>query len=303
VKTNDAVGLWRVLYGPQLGLLGVHSAFRPDPGSRRLYRHRSRFFDYPHRARAAADWCLANSEEGLETYFCAHLLLAKRRVKANATPVLALWADADGAAPGYDAPEPTAIVESSPGRAHLFWRLTRSIPPLRAEGLNRRLLLAVGADRSGWDLGQLLRPPGTSNRKYRPAPPVKLLELTGDRYHPRELELALPPEGPSRPVSRSRPTAGPCPTPDLSRLSGRIRALISRGNRGAGRPYPSRSEADFAVCLAMSAAGYAEAEVWAVMTDSAHGISEKVLEKGRHGDAYLSLTVDKARVLARGAGG
>lgn len=52
----------------------------------------------------------------------------------------------------------------------------------------------------------------------------------------------------------------------------------------------------------MSTAGYTEAEVWAVMTDSTHGISEKYLEKDRHGDAYLPLTVGKARALARSAG-
>lgn len=294
---TNAAALWHALYGPQRGLLGVHSALRPAPGSKLLSCHRSRYFDYPHCAHEAADWCLGNSEQGLETYFCAHLLLARRRTKANAAPILALWADADGASPGFDAPEPTATVESSPGHAHLFWRLTRPIAPLRAEELNRRLLLAVGADRSGWDLGQLLRPPGTSNRKYRPAPPVKLLELTGDRYHPRELELALPSEEPPRPVPRSGRTTGLYPTPDLSRLSNRMRDLISRGNRGAGSPYPSRSEVDFAVCLAMFAAGYSEADVWAVMTDAANGISEKYRQKGRHGDAYLALTVGKARAL------
>ena len=299
---TDAAALWCALYGRQRGLLGVHSALRPAPGSKRLSRHRSRFFDYPHRVRAAADWCLGNSEEGLETYFCAHLLLAKRRIKANAAPVLTLWADADDVAPGFDAPEPTAIVESSPGHAHLFWRLTRPISPLRAEELNRRLLLAVGADRSGWDLGQLLRPPGTRNHKYRPPPLVRLLDLTDDRYHPRELELSLPFEEPPRAALRSGRPAGHYPTPDVSRLSGRMRALISRGNRGAGSPYPSRSEADFAACLAMFAAGFSEADAWAVMTDPAHGISEKYLEKGRHGDAYLSLTVGKARALARSAG-
>ncbi|WP_228281736.1 hypothetical protein [Rubrobacter marinus] len=68
------------------------------------------------------------------------------------------------------------------------------------------------------------------------------------------------------------------------------------------RTYPSRSEADFAACLAMFAAGFSEADAWAVMTDPAQGISEKYLEKGRHGDAYLSLTIGKARALARSAG-
>ena len=293
--------LWRSLYGDGNagGYVGLFCGVRPAPGAGKLLDPRSAYFEYPRRLREAEAWCLARSAEGREAYFCAHLLTARRRAKEHAAPVLALWADADGFAPPAGAPEPTAVVESSPGRRHLFWRLSRPLRPSEAEALNRRLSRAVGADRSGWDLGQLLRPPGTRNRKYRPAPRVRLLKLTGDRYHPRELELALPPEEPSRSVSRSCRPAGPCPTPDLSRLSGRMRALISRGNRSE---YPSRSEADFAVCLAMFAARYLEAEVWAVMTDSAHGISKKYLEKGRHGGAYLSRTVGKACVLARSAG-
>ena len=298
---NDAALLWRALYGSQRGLIGVHSALRPAPGSKRLSRHRSRFFDYPAHVPAAAAWCLGNSDDGLEAYFCAHLLLGKRRVKENAAPVLALWADADGTAPGPGSPEPTAVVESSPGHAHLFWRLTRPISPQRAEGLNRRLLLAVGADRSGWDLSQLLRPPGTRNRKYEEAPTVRLLELDlGVGYHPRELEIALPPAPAAfpSPAERPAPTAGTpegCVTVDLSRLSGRMRGLIEGGNDASGRPYPTRSEADFAVAIAMFGAGYDEADVWAVMTDPANGISERYLERGRYGARYLSLTIDNAR--------
>ena len=37
------------------------------------------------------------------------------------------------------------------------------------------------------------------------------------------------------------------------------------------------------------------------MIDPTHGTSEKYLEKDRHGDAYLSITVGKARALARSA--
>ena len=304
LTANDAAVLWRALFGHQRGLLGVHSALRPAPGSKRLSRHRSRFFDYPGHARAAADWCLGNSEDGLEAYFCAHLLLAKRRVKANAAPVLALWADADGATLGPDSPEPTAIVESSPGHAHLFWRLTRPISPLRAEELNRRLLVAVGADRSGWDLSQLLRPPGTRNRKYEDAPTVRLLELDpGVGYHPRELEIALPPAPAAfpRPDDRPVPPAGTpegCVTVDLSRLSARMRGLIAYGNAASGRPYPTRSEADFAVAIAMFGAGHDEADVWAVFTDPANGISERYLERGRYGAQYLTTTIDNARERA-----
>ena len=296
--------LWRSLYGggDAGGYVGLFCGLRPAPGAGKLLDPRSAYFEYPRQLREAEAWCLARSAEGHEAYFCAHLLTARRRVKEHAAPILALWADADGSDPPAGAPEPTAVVESSPGRRHLFWRLSRPLPPPGAEALNRRLSRAVGADRSGWDLGQLLRPPGTLNRKYESAPPVRLLELNDDRYHPRELELALPPEEPLRPVPRRGRPTGPCPTPDLSRLSGRMRHLISRGNRGAGSPYPSRSEADFAACLAMFAAGFSEADAWAVMTDPARGISEKYLEKGRRGDAYLSLTIGKAHALARSAG-
>ena len=66
----------------------------------------------------------------------------------------------------------------------------------------------------------------------------------------------------------------------------------------AGSPYRSRSEADFAVCLAMFGAGYEEAEIRAVMTDPANGISEKTLEKGRHAERYLVLTIGKARAIS-----
>jgi len=84
------------------------------------------------------------------------------------------------------------VVETSPGRRHLFWRLGHPLPAGAAEALNRRFTYAAGADRSGWELGQLLRPPGTRNFKYRTAAAVRLLELTDVPYHPRELELAPP---------------------------------------------------------------------------------------------------------------
>ena len=301
---DDATLLWRTLYSTQRGLIGVHSALRPAPGSRRLSRHRSRFFPYPNRAPAAAEWCLKNSEAGLEAYFCAHLLLARRRIKANAAPVLALWADADGRAILPGAPEPTAIVESSPGHAHLFWRLTRPVPPSRAEELNRRLLAAAGADRSGWDLSQLLRPPGTRNRKYEDSPRVRLLSLdAGIAYHPRELELTLPELALSELPLPADPNAGPplllgkapSATVDLSRLSPRMRRLARAGNDGQ---YPSRSEADFAVAVAMFGKGYTANEVLAVLSDRSLGISEKAREQGRHAASYLARTVGKAERIA-----
>ena len=290
--------LWRNLFeGSRRGYLGLFSAGRPASGIG-LFDCRSAYFEYPERLLEAEEWCLARSDEGRETYFCAHLLTKRRRIQEHAAPVLSLWADADGSClPDY-VPEPTAVVETSPGRHHLFWRLSRPLPPCDAEVLNRRLSRAIGADPSGWDLGQLLRPPGTRNRKYRPASPVRLLKLTKDRYHPRELDLALPLEDLREATPRSKRPTPVHGAPELSWLSHRTRRLVERGNKGE---YPSRSEADFAVCIAMFGAGYSENDVWAVMTDPINGIAAKYLEKGRHGDAYLSLTIGKARALVGSA--
>jgi hypothetical protein len=144
-----------------------------------------------------------------------------------------------------------------------------------------------------------LRADGT----YIVAPPS--LHRSGGRYEwleglsPWEVDLApapswVPLEEQRETPRVSRPsTLGP--PPRLSQLSRKMQDLIRHGNR---TEYHSRSDADFAVCLAMFGAGYAEAEVWAVMIDPAHGISEKFLEKGSQGERYLALTIGRARAAA-----
>jgi hypothetical protein len=190
-------------------------------------------------------------------------------------------------------------VISSPGREQYWWRLSRPVAPEEGEDLNRRLAYAMGADLSGWDLTQLLRVPGTRNRKYPDAPLVEFAHLSGDSYDPAELAASLPKVDEKQETGAARSTRpeGIAGSSDLSRLSERTRELVLYGDR-EGR-YPSRSEADFAACLGMFAAGFDEAEVWAAMTDPTHAISEKCRGKGRAGEQYLSLTIGKAAAKAR----
>ncbi len=291
--------LWEHIYGESGGVLALFSGRRGAPGAGRLSSLRSAYFAYPEEIGSAEEWCQRQDRSGREVYHCAHLLEVPPRLKTNAAPMLSLWVDGDGAEPGPGLPKPTATVYSSPGREQYYLRLSEPVPPEFGEGLNRRLALAMGADVSGWDLTQLLRPPGTHNHKYKNAPLVRLGEMSRVQYDPSELDRLLPlaPGSRSWPVGRGSPQRSERPgnvgpSPDLSRLSERMRELIRHGNRGE---YPSRSEADFAVCLGMFAAGYSEAEVWAAMTDPSHGISAKYLERGRHGDAYLELTIGNAR--------
>jgi hypothetical protein len=176
------------------------------------------------------------------------------------------------------------------------------VGPKEGEELNRRLAYAMDADLSGWDLTQLLRVPGTRNRKYQDAPVIELAHVSGNSYNPAELAATLPKVRVAwgSYAAQSRRPKGAAGETDLSRVSGRTRELVLFGDR-EGR-YASRSEADFAACLGMFVAGLGEAEVWAAMTDPTHAISEKYREKGRVGERYLSLTIGKAAVKARVSG-
>ena len=155
--------LWAHIFGKSAGILPILSGERSEPGCNRLNDPRTHYFDYPREAGRAEAHCRRLSNEGREVYQCAHLLTARRRVKACAASLVACYVDGDGAAAGT--PRPTAIVVSSPGREQYWWRLSRPVAPEEGEDLNRRLAYAMEADLSGWDLTQLLRVPGTRNRK------------------------------------------------------------------------------------------------------------------------------------------
>jgi hypothetical protein len=282
------------VFGNERGIVAGFSGRRGDGGN--LDATCSAYFRYPDERYQPREWMLAEDGRGREVYFCAHLLKARRRIKTNVAPMLSCYVDGDGAKPGPETPSPTAVVESSPGREQYYWRLSRPATPEVGEMLNRRLAYAMGGDRSGWDLTQLLRPPGTHNHKYPDTPLVVLREITNAAHDSDELDrlLPLPPEDPKVARHARRPVSIGS-SPDLSRLSKRMQSLVRHGNRGE---YASRSDADFAVCLALFGSGYEEAEVWAAMTDPSNGISEKFLEKGPDGERYLSLTIGKARALA-----
>jgi hypothetical protein len=191
---NDADRLLVHAFKDERGFVATFSGSRAAVGEKALDAPRSAYFRYPKESTRALDWIRSEDAGGVETYFCAHLLTGRRRVKTNAAPLTTLYVDGDGAEPGPETPMPTAVVESSPGREHYYWRLTRPVAPEVGESLNRRLALEMGGDRSGWDLTQLLRSPGTRNRKYPDSPLVTLRELHPDAAHdPDELDRMLPP--------------------------------------------------------------------------------------------------------------
>jgi hypothetical protein len=135
--------------------------------------------------------------DGLNAYVSAHGYIDNRRggVKANAAPIDVLWVERDDATIPPDVPAPTMTIETSPGRFHDYWRLSRTIAPEVAENLNRRLTQRIGGD-SGYALTKRLRPPETINDQPKKRPgrhEVRLVTIDDERtLDPDELDRLLP---------------------------------------------------------------------------------------------------------------
>ena len=196
IATGDvkATTLWAHIFGDERGFLQIWSVI-PDKDEESEQRSiKSRFFNYPKDTDKAQAYALKLADEdGRNVYFCSHLLKrATKRVKENATNVITLWGDLDGAPLPNGNLTPTAVVESSPGHFHSYWRLTEQVSPELAEQLNKRIAVEIGADPSGFDLTQLLRVPGTANHKYEDAPVVRIVNITDEFHVLEDLDAFLP---------------------------------------------------------------------------------------------------------------
>ncbi len=190
-RIEEITALWEHVFGDGPGLLQIWTGKRDgDDIPKETINLKN--FNYPGAARTAAEWAINKATRGREVYYCAHLLTGPERSEDNAAEIAALYCELDGAPVPNGSLAPTAVVESSPGHYHCYWRLTDATPPKVARGLNYRLVHAIGADPSSFKMTQLLRVPGTGNHKYPECPAVRLVEITDAAYTPRELDELLP---------------------------------------------------------------------------------------------------------------
>ena len=78
--------------------------------------------------------------------------------------------------------QPSLVVETSPKHYHAYWLLWKPEPREKVEAINRALAYTyLKRDRSGWDLTQLMRIPGTLNIKpNRDAFEIRVIESRSD---------------------------------------------------------------------------------------------------------------------------
>jgi hypothetical protein len=127
-------------------------------------------FRWPKGLPAALKRIAAGEEAGANTYICPALYNEPTRAKGNVAGSNAFWMDSDGNAPTvFDGavPAPSIRIRTSyEGNIHDYWMLDEFLDDVEAlETGNRSITSYFEADASGWDATQLLRPPGTTNRK------------------------------------------------------------------------------------------------------------------------------------------
>lgn len=99
------------------------------------------------------------------------------RTAEHATYGQAVYADADTCHPDKFRVPPSAVVETSPGKFHAYWRMDQPLPAATLAELSRLIATAHKADGcdAGWIMSKILRVPGTTNNK-NPDQPYTIAE-------------------------------------------------------------------------------------------------------------------------------
>jgi predicted transcriptional regulator len=204
---------FKLVFGQNTGTVCLAFIHRPTT------KFREEFYKYPHDLdRMVSD--IASMGIGQDVYFCPQLLNTARRLKENVSITPSAWADLDTCNPDLLKVKPSVIVETSDSRWQGLWMFDGEVDPDDAEDLSRRIAYfhaEQGADRSGWDLTQLLRVPETYNYKYQVdtwAPVVSVTHASRARYRLSDFE-AYPAVAGYKQIDEPMPSLGDVSAEDL----------------------------------------------------------------------------------------
>ena len=182
----------------------------PDPKT----SWKKKMFKWPEGKSDAIQYTLANSAEGYDSFFAPAIFKEPNPVKKYVLGSWVLWTEFDGNAPEewhpknlndphkaagagdeglHGVPEPTIRVQSSKdGHEHCYWQLEEFNADVTwIEGSNRSIAYTLRSDTSGWDINQILRPPGTTN--YKHGLPVTVARVQDEvRYHSTDFRTLKP---------------------------------------------------------------------------------------------------------------
>lgn len=186
------------------------------------------FFEWPKQRVEVAEFVLQNRAKW-EVYMAPALFDEPKGTKANVKGARVFWCEFDVTPSLSDRlPKPTLRVSSGgEGHEHWYWKLDTFVGPDELDSVNRAITYLMGADTSGWDAGQILRPVCTFNHKRQRD--VSLLEVQGAEL-PKDLFSGLP--QPPPPVEIKSPDEIPDVTDVVMafNFSGRLGQLFKDGH-------------------------------------------------------------------------
>lgn len=137
---------------------------------------RDRSWKWPQDRAKVQEWYREHSsKDGHDIYWSPAVYSKPGRHQQDVISHQVFYADLDPVDPRKLSTKPSIAWESSPGRYQAVWLHRNNLSVEDWLARNRNLSYAVGADRSGWDLTQVLRVPGGKNHKYKPVVKGKLL--------------------------------------------------------------------------------------------------------------------------------
>jgi len=128
---------------------------------------------------------IAENAETKDCYVAPAIFKAPSSKKNSFKETNFVWIEFDGNAPSIlpsGIPDPTIKIQSSVAKhEHWYWRLQESsVNKNVVEGLTQKLAYTLDADKSDWDVNQVLRIPGT--RHQESGRRVKVLRSTGQKH-------------------------------------------------------------------------------------------------------------------------
>lgn len=131
----------------------------------------------------------ALNEQGAGVFFTVNETDGKGRKAENVTRIRAVFVDLDDADVNrkFDYPlAPSHIVESSPGKHHVYWVLADNMPLEQFKSVQQKLANLLGGDLKCCDLPRVLRVPGFLHLKSTPFT-VREIGGNGRRYEASEI--------------------------------------------------------------------------------------------------------------------
>lgn len=223
---------------------------------------KQKFFNWPS-DRAAMENYIQQNANSYEVYYAPALFKSESGTKEEVLGANVAWCEFDGNTPTElnGIPEPSIrIISSLEGHEHWYWMLSEFTHPYDLEKINKKITYATGADTSGWDANQILRPIGTINHKRQKS--VRLRSVIKEEYSALSFQhLPEPSGGVDIPVPTSLPDVNTVIA--INQIPLKVWGLFTRG-----KPEGHRSEALMELAYSVAELGLKNEEIFAFILNA-----------------------------------